>query len=115
MSFFRRIKDAIAGGRNRDPRYTLHGHNEVFVKVRLQDLEELTRNFLNLDSVVRQEHHMISEAHQVLTLFGATVKERDDLINCVLMELTINGYIVEDIEHDQDATRTYVTIRKNDK
>lgn len=114
MSYYQGIKDIIAGGRARDPRHMLRGYapNETFVKVRLQDLEEIVNSHDAMDSIVRAEHFHLQDNDGVITVHA--MWENPTITNIIMMQLITAGYVIGDIEEAGNG-RAYIPFRRADK
>lgn len=102
MTFLERIKAAIMGFRAGDRRYILDGDPSLpdsMIRVRYKDLMELYDAFVRLDNDARHRHGLMMRGETVLSVSSLFSNERDGVMNVMLMQAALAGYVPQSEPH----------------
>ena len=112
-SFYSRIKDALKGWMNGEPRYRTTGSGNIRIAAR--DLDQLLSDYDRLDSRARLDHAVHQGADLVVTITGGKPSDRAGVSNGLLLNLVLMGYSLDDNVPTWDEGVTYLRLIDTNK
>lgn len=111
-SFYSRIKDALKGWMNGEPK---HKGRDGRICIAARDLDQLLSDYDRLDSRARLDHDVQQGADIVVRISGGKPSDRAGVSNGLLLQLILMGYSLDDNVPTWDEGFTYLRLVGKDK